>query len=233
MTEIEIKEKEIQILKNKQNQENWEKYLTKLKIFLEKLKGKTIISWTSNGKFYIFKIINYHEKYYVDGSGFNGQWNPRRWYELETTGCLNFTVPYYDSTIHKHAPPKIEENTWFNDSVHVPFGCTKLVKIKGKKKDQIIFPKFYFSDLEMIKSCSVEINQMVTLGKLAYETNVPDYDKTVYDFFGFKQLLKNDSVFEKALEIHKEHTLKVLNFYNSFKDEFQENEYISDIFKSI
>jgi hypothetical protein len=231
MTEIEIKEKEIQILKNKQNQENWEKYLTKLKIFLEKLKDKTIISWTSNGRFYMFKIINYHEKYYIDGSGFNGQWNPKRWYELETTGCLNFTVPYYDGTVHKHAPPKIEENVWFNDSVHVPFGCTKLVKIKSKKKDQIIFPKFYFSDLEMIKSCSSEINQMVTLGKLAYETNVPDYDKTLYDFFGFKQLLKNDSIFEKALEIHKEHTLKVLNFYNSFKDEFQENEYISNIFK--
>lgn len=233
MSLIEQKEMELKKLKKEEQDNKWGAYLEKMKIFLDKLKGKTLMSWTSNGQFYMCKVLGYKEKYYVNGSGFNGQWNRKRWFELETTGYLNFRVPYWDGKIFKQAPPSITENVWFND-IHVPYQCHRLVVTKGKKKNNIIFPKFVMSDAQMIESCSGEINNIVTIGKLAHDENTPDYDKSFRDFVGFKKIIEGD-MFEEALRIHEEHTLKTLEFYKKFEDKFKNNpnNYIGDDFYKI
>lgn len=206
-----------------ENEQKWKQYLDRLKKFLEKLKGKTLISWNNNGNFYIFKVLDY-EECYDTSVGFYGQWHPKRYYVLKTSGYLSFTVPDDKGKTYGFSPPRIENvQDWWNDHT-VPYGCTKLIKIKGKNKDTIIFPKFDFKD------CNLGTD-VVALGKFNYDNTDPNADKALNDFIGFKKILKNDSIFEKALELYKEHTLKVMEFYSSFKTELQEgNKYLYEEF---
>lgn len=224
--EILKKEAELAKLKNELLAKNWKDYLDKLKKFLDKLIGKTLLSWTNDHNLYMYKVIGYKEQYYVDVDGFYGQ-SGFRWYELKTTGSLQISVPCNNGEIYEHAPIRITENSHYNDDVFVPFNHIKLVKIKGKHKDQIIFPKFIFKEHELVKSCSDAINQVVAIGKLNYNEKIPDYDRSIRNFLSNSVILENDNIFNKALEIYKKHTMEVLSFYEEFNKElrYEKKEY--------
>ena len=231
MNLIQEKERELAELKRKTTQESWDSYMEKTKVFLDKLKGRVLLSWTQNGAFYMYKVIGYKEMYYANCEGFNGQWSPRRWFELETTAYLTFRVPYADGKFFKQIPPKIDENSWFTD-FDVPHACTRLIRVKGKHKDSLVFPKFVMIEGELNRTSCAEANNIVTLGKVEYDTNVPDYANFLHNFCGFTVIMENDSIFMKALEIHKRQVLEVLEFYKEFeKDLNKKRPYTADLLK--
>jgi len=216
---IEQKEQELKKLKDSTKKQNWENYLTKVEKFLDKIKGKVLISFPSNGNLYMFKVLDYHKR-----AGFNEKHQHYFYYEIESTGYLNITTPDSDNRVYKHAPCKIEENVWFND-ISVPYGFHRIIKKKG---ENILFPKFVINEDSIHNSCDGSLRQLTSVGILNVDADYPDYDTAIERFIGHHRILKNEEFFNKALEIHQRQTLEVLEFYNSFKGDLKNLLHVND-----
>jgi len=232
MNEVEELEKKLAIAKREKQQQKWDEYIKKLEVFLERLKGQVLMAWTSNGNFYMFKVIDYKPCYYMDMQGAYGQWSPKRWFEIETSGYLTLRVPDCEGKTYESISLKIDEHSWFKD-LHIPYGCTRLIKVKGKHKNSLIFPQFNFVG-ESKYSGSSEFKRVLTIGKIAFDKDIPDYDETLKNFCGFCKPIKSE-IFDAAFEIYKKHVTDVLNFYKFFETDLKTNpsKYVLDEFNSL
>jgi hypothetical protein len=106
MKTVEELQKELEKAKKEELFKKWETYLTNLKAELEKLRGKTICAWISNGTFALYQIKDIKEQYYLDREGFHGQWSPKRWIEITTYGYILCSVA---DDRGKWYNPKIEQ----------------------------------------------------------------------------------------------------------------------------
>lgn len=216
-------EKNLEANKRAIIKENWDNYLIKLKVFLDKLIGKVLITHYSNGQFYMFKVLGYNKRV-----KFNEKNQHIRYYEIVSTGYLNFTVPNTDGRIYKHNPAKITENVWFNDGINVPYGCTRLVVKKGKHKDQLIFPKFIVDENSISNSSDGTLHELTSVGMEVVDGNYPNYDTSMNKFIGHNRIVTNTQVFDKAMELHQKQTLEVLEFWNSFKADLTNLTHVND-----
>jgi hypothetical protein len=163
-----VKELEAKLasLKKKEEQDNWEKYLNETERYLKSLVGKTFLRHYSNGEFYMFKISGYDTKYYIDKNGFNGQWSPSRWFELESTAMINCRVAD-------------NKGQWFRG--RISYNEMKFKVVRGKAKDTVEVSKLDLVDFEKEKYTHLP-SEIREFGKMSYENGEPNFERDKHDF---------------------------------------------------
>ncbi len=200
MTEIEVMEKELAIAKKLQKQKEWEKYLDECERYLKSIVGKTFMRWYQNGCFILFKVEQYDTKYYVDRNGWNGDWNPSRWFELKSTQSINCRVA--DDT-GKYFRPEVKYSNF------------KFNIITGKSKNQIETMKLDFVDYVDEKYTYLP-SEVREFGKLQYDKGIPDHDNAISNF---KFLLREapQGMWEDAKKIADENIMSTKKFWDKYE----------------
>lgn len=202
--EIERLTKKLSDLKKKQEQEEWEKYLNETEEYLKSLIGKTFMRPYQNGRFIMFKVKNYRTSYYIDRSGFNGQWSPSRWFELESSATINCSVKDRDGNYHR---PEIKyTNLVFN-------------KVTGKSKNRI-----ETSGLDLINHETEKYYYLPTevreFGKISYEEGVPNFQRDRHDFGVFLREVP-EQMWLDAKAIADENIMKTYKFWDKYQKQVQ------------
>ncbi len=207
MESVKQLEEKLSLAKKKDLKDKWEIYLDRVKKFIDKLKGKALISHYSNSGFVIYKVIGYKESYYADREGFNGTWSPCRWLEITTTSYIKCNVA--DNKGRWYSNGKIE---------HSDFNFKAIVY---KKKS---FPK----DMEMSKIelnpgtvCGDSLSTINGICKIGYTEyseyrEDPNYDRALERFTLFTQLAP-EGMWEEAKAIADDNFSKTKNFWEIFE----------------
>jgi hypothetical protein len=154
MDTIKELEAKLNLAKTKKQQEDWETYLNETEEYLKSLVGKTFVKHYSNDGFCMFKVSGYHTQYYADRNGFNGQWSPSRWFELESTAMINCRVADSNGNWHRGG---------------ISYNEMKFKIVKGKAKDSVEVSKLDLIDFEEEKYTYLP-SEIRVFGKLSYES---------------------------------------------------------------
>jgi len=200
-------EKELEDIKKKELKEKWEVYLDKVKSFITRLEGKTVISHYCNGGFILYKVLGYEEKYYIDRDGWSGQWSPCRWLEIKTTSYVECRVAD-------------DRGRWFGGKIEHSGGYSfKAAVYKGKSfpKD-LEMSKIDFKNLKVTESGLSTINDVVKIGYTEYTEyrQDPNYERAMERFLLFTQLAP-EGMWEKAKEIADDNFTKTKSFWEEFE----------------
>lgn len=208
--DIKALEKELADKKRAALYEKWENYLTKLKAQLELLKGKTILAWSQNGVFTMFQVSNIKEQYYIDREGFNGQWSPKRWLEIETDG--HFLCRVAD-----------DKGRWFHPGVqqvgsYHSFRVATKTKSRDKTMATIDISKMVFHEESLNDSVSAELASIYKVGFTEYKeySEDPSYTRALDFLTMFAHVVPNE-LYDAAKAIHERHLQDTINFWKQFE----------------
>lgn len=204
MDDIQELERNLAIAKAAKLRNSWISYLNKSKGFLECLVGRTFIRWYRNGRFVIFKVIGFEEKYYGDIEGMKGQNGPGRWFEITTTGHLDVSV---QDDRGKYFDPGIDNINYAN------FEFIQAPK-KGFNKGKILISKIDFKD----KTCAGDVQSVFIFGKGEYSENKqnPNYEAALMNFTMFLHEVPVQ-IYDEAKAIHDDNVQKTINFWEKNK----------------
>lgn len=212
MKTVQEIEKELALAKKLELKLKWEIYLDQVKSFMDKLVGKTIINHYSNGGFNLYKVIGYKEQYYIDRDGWDGQWSPCRWIEIQTSSYITCKVAD-------------NKGRWYNHSgvSHPDISSFKAITYKGKSfpKDMQM-SKIEFNEMQVSEDVCSTIANSIKVGFTEYKeyTEDPNYDRALQGFTLFSQLAPK-GMWERAKEIADEHFMKTKLFWEEFEPKCQ------------
>jgi hypothetical protein len=200
METVQELEDRLILLKKKEQQSYWEKYLNETEEYLKSLVGKTFIKHYSNGGFCMFKVSGYHTQYYIERNGFYGDWSPSRWFELESTAMINCRVA--DNS-----------GNWFRGGVS--YNEMKFKIIRGKSKDSVEVSKLDLVDFEKEKYTYLP-SEIREFGKLSYEEGEPNF---IRDRSNFSVFLREapEGMWEEAKRIADQNLRETEMFWNKYQ----------------
>lgn len=198
-TDIKELEKQLAAAKKQELYSKWETYLTKVKVKLDQLVGKSIINWYRNGAFTICKVTGVKEKYYIDEVGYNGQFSPKRWLEIEKTG-------FFDCRVAD------DRGVFYQPGISTGSYNYEFTKVKNSK---LIISKLDFQET----SCLADIQNSFKVGYTEYEkySEDPSYDRALESITLFARIAP-DGMYEDAKTIYLEHVQKTKDFWVKFED---------------
>jgi hypothetical protein len=200
MSRIAELEAQLALEKKKEQLYKWEEYLNKSEKYLKSIVGKCYMRPYQNGRFTMFKVKGYKPHYYVTTNGFNGDWHPSRWFELEVTKSINCSVE--DST-GKYFRPEVK---------YINFS---FIAIKGRKKDNLVLSKIDVVNYEEEKYTRLD-SEIREFGKLSYESGVPDFDSSLLNFqMGLKEC--SEEMLNAAIEIAEDNVRKTKEFWETWQ----------------
>jgi len=186
--------------KRKEEQKNWEKYINQTEKYLKSLVGKTFIKHYSNGGFCMFKVSGYYTQYYADRNGFNGQWSPSRWFELESTTMINCRVA--DNKGH-----------WYRGGIS--YNEMKFKIVRGKAKDTVEVSKLDLVDFEKEKYTHLP-SEIREFGKMSYENGEPNFERDRNSFSVFLREAPK-GMWEEAKKIADQNLKETELFWNKYQ----------------
>ena len=200
MSRIAELEAQLAIEKKKEQLDKWEVYLNKSETYLKSIVGKCYMRPYQNGRFIMFRVKGYKANYYAITNGFNGDWHPSRWFELEVTKSISCSVE--DST-GRYFRPEVR---------YIDFTFTS---IRGRKKDKLVLSKIDFINYEEEKYTYLD-SEIREFGKLSYESGIPDLDSSLLNFqMGLKEC--SEEMFNAAVEIAEDNVKKTKEFWETWQ----------------
>lgn len=199
MTNVQKLEKELEDLKKKESIEKWNIYLDNAKIFLDNLKGKTLLTHTSACSFIIYKLLGYTENYDL-GIGYYGQWHNKRWLEIETTKAL---ICYYEN-------PKVFNKTTTLEGIDGNYTFIK------KKKSEILVPKIKFESTT--NSYDLGGRDITKVGYDEYNSHEdPNWTRSMEKFLMFTTIV-SDEMWNEAYAIYEAQAVAAAEFWQKYQD---------------
>lgn len=201
LTEVQKLEQELIKAKNKELFEIWNKYLNELEEFAKFLVGKTILKWSSDYSYYIFKVVGYSKEHY-----YGQEHSPYRWINIKTSGHLNIYKGGCDNPI---------DFTFIN--------VDKLRKSK-------YLPEYNHPEQIIITNVGLgittgDIINTVELGKKQLDTdgwkNKPDFNEVYNYFLSFAYIVPNE-LFENGLKMKLDYVKANINFWNKYESVVKE-----------
>lgn len=195
LLEEESKRLQAQVLKEK-----WEAYLTTVKAKVMPLIGKVLVTHTGNGRFFMYKILDVKECKY--SHHVSSSISPERWLELVVTEYLSFSVAD-------------DQGRWLNkvSIENSDYNCFKFIFLDKKNKLNI-------SKINVLTNNTTFPQDMFKIGYTEYEKyrENPDWNRALTDRFLFTYILEDETIYDKALEIHYDHVNKTKEFWLEYQD---------------
>lgn len=178
--------------------EKWEIYLSKLKGFLDSLKGQYLLRWHSSGSLTMFLVNGYQEHYYSDRQGAYGQWGPERWFELSTTGRIYLSL---------HSSKELKEDNFYQ---------VEFIRKTKKYKDTneyLQIPYLRYEDVQWSLR-----DDFGKIGFIEYDENPkdPNHEQTVYDFTCFTKIISKE-VYDTAFKIVRANTHATIDYWKKYE----------------
>lgn len=209
MSTVKQLEKKLADAKKKELKERWEVYLNRVKSFLDKMIGRTVISHYSNGGFILYKIIGYEEQYYGYREGFNGSWSPCRWIEVTTSAYI-------------HCRVADNRGNWFRGMIEHEGLQFKAKVVRGKDKSNLEFSKIELNDNTLSKEVLSTISKISKIGYTEYKEyrEDPNYSRAMDSFLTFTQEAP-EGMWEAAKQIADDNLKKTMEFWKVFEPKCQ------------
>jgi hypothetical protein len=217
-----VKELEAQLKEAKQQElkERWEVYLDEVKSFCRKLVGRVVVTEGTSRSLSLLKITGYKEQYYIDISGYYGQFGPERWLELETEGYIQFRMrrgKYSD-----YGPRVLDRIE--DCSVH---------NFVFKKGSRIDIAKLDFTNLSLDRGAPFTPHT-IKFGHTEYNEYRydPKYERALTNFMMFTRLMPDTSIYDRAVKLYLKQVDELAKFWLENSSEFNDLERVDTLFKA-
>lgn len=210
-SQLEIQlENKLKKEREKQKNKNWNSAIERLETFCKSIRGKYILRWSSSTTFTIYHIQSYKLQYYADISGFDGQWDKRRWVDLKSNA---YTISgWFSKTKSFEELKKVDINSsvWLNfkREIHLPIN-----NIKPKKKEWEDKLNSYL-DLGIIDKCYYNI---IRIGEEEYKNNNFNAINKAIDDFRAASYFIDKEFFDKIESIYYMHFKNIYEFRKSIE----------------
>lgn len=215
--ELELKLKEA---KQQELKERWETYLDDVKSFCRKLVGRVVVTEGTSGSLSLLKITGYKEQYYIDVSGFYGQFGPERWIELETEGYIQFRMR---SGKYADYSPGVLDRLEDCSAHHFIF----------KKGSRIDIAKLDFTNLNLDSGAHFTPHT-IKFGHTEYKEyrDDPKYERALTNFMMFTRLMPDTSVYDRAVRLYFKQVQDLKDFWLDNSIKFDGLERVDTLFKT-
>lgn len=197
---LKLLEEESKRLQARVLKEKWEVYLTNMKARVIPLIGKVLVTHIGNGRFIMYKVLDVKERSY--SHQVNSLTHPERWLELIITEYLSFSVAdNKDKWLH-------------NVSIDNPdYEYFKFIFLDKKNKLNI-------SKIKLLTNNTKFPDDIFKIGYTEFEEyrEDPDWNRALSDRFLFTYILEDETIYDKALEIHYDHVNKTKEFWLEYQD---------------
>lgn len=206
--DIQKLESELNALKRKQSEKAWLDWKEKTKNYLNTLKGKAFMTYTSRDCWYMYKILRIEEKGYFNFPKWKG------WFELITEGDFVFRYSSYHTSVQLH-----NEKTFLNQA--------NLIFRKKKKNSStelitLMIPEY--SNNSLGSEVMLDASNIARVGHQMHtdeNSQLAELPPPKYFTLGICTYHVPDEFYNELISIYKNHIEAVAKFNLKWEDKIK------------